>query len=136
MVTPSGAAGEAAALVVARIPGKGRGLIAGRRFVKDQVVMRNPVLLIPRGDWELLQETVLMDYCFIWHDEPEDGAVALGLGSLLNHSYSPNVISQKRLRERVIEFIALHDIEEGEEVTLNYHGDPDSTEPLHFKVKD
>ena len=133
MKAPSAVAGDA--LVVARIPGKGRGLIAGRSFQEDEVIMRNPVLVIPPDDWDLVQATILVDYCFIWHDDSEDAAVALGLGSLLNHSYSPNVISQKRLRDRVIEFIALRDIEEGEEVTLNYHGEPDSREALHFKVR-
>jgi hypothetical protein len=133
---PSPGASRESGVVVARIRGKGRGLMAGRRFGKDEVVMSNPVLVIPAEDWQALQETILADYCFIWHDHGEDAALALGLGSLLNHSYWPNVICQKRLRERVLEFVALHDIEEGEEITLNYHGDPGSREELHFEVKD
>jgi SET domain-containing protein len=116
--------------------GKGRGVIAGRRFGKDELIERDPVIVIPPEEWVLLQETVLADYCFFWREGADDVAVALGHGSLLNHSYSPNAISVRHLRQRVIDFVALRDIEEGEEITLNYHGDPESQDPVSFDVKD
>ncbi len=123
-------------LQVRSIPAKGRGVVAGRRFTKDELIERDTVIVVPRQDWELVQQTVLSEYCFFWHDGDEDVAVALGHGSLLNHSYSPNALCVKHLRKKVIDFVALRDIERGEEVTINYHGDPDAQDPVGFEVKD
>ncbi|MGH9224742.1 MAG: SET domain-containing protein-lysine N-methyltransferase, partial [Acidimicrobiales bacterium] len=74
-------------------------------------------------------------YCFSWRDGTDDTAVALGVCSLLNHSYTPNVYSQRHLRERVLEFLALRDIAEGEELTMNYNGEPDNQTPMQFTVR-
>lgn len=123
------------ALVVVTIPGKGRGVRAGRRIVEGELLERDPVIVIPRDDWSLVQETVVGHYCFEWREGSGDVAVAMGRASFLNHSYFPNAFSRKRLREKTIEFIALRDIERGEEVTLNYNGEPDSREPMDFEVK-
>ncbi len=124
------------ALHVRSIPAKGRGVIAGRRFSKDELIEQDPVIVVPPEDWALLQETVISQFCFCWHEGVDDVAVALGHGSLLNHSYSPNAISVKHVRKRAIDFVALRDIEVGEEITLNYHGDPEARGPLSFDVKD
>ncbi len=123
-------------LRVRSIPAKGRGIIAGRRFSEGELIERDPVIVVPAEDWALVQDTVISEFCFAWHDRSDDVAVALGHCSLLNHSYSPNAISVKHVRKRVIDFVALCDIEEGEEITLNYHGDPESREPLSFDVRD
>lgn len=123
-------------LQVRSIRAKGRGVIAGRRFAKDELIERDSVIVVPPEDWALLQETVLSEYCFFWHDGAEDVAVALGHGSLLNHSYSPNAICVKQLRKRAIDFVALRDIERGEEITINYHGDPEAQDPVGFEVRD
>ena len=121
---------------VARIAGKGRGVVADRRLAEGDVIDRAPVIVIPASDWPLIQETVVSRFCFCWRDGADDTAVALGIGSLMNHSYSPNAFSQRRIRERVMEFIALRDIEEGEEITLNYNGDPEGRDPVGFTVRD
>ncbi len=123
-------------LEVRALRAKGRGVIAGRRFVKDELIERDYVIVVPAEDWELVQQTVLSAYCFFWHDGADDVAFALGHGSLLNHSYSPNALCVKHLRRRVIDFVALRDIEPGEEITINYHGDPDAEDPVGFEVKD
>ena len=34
--------------------------------------------------------------------------------------------------EQILEIFAVRDIEAGEEVTINYHGDPKNTEPTWF----
>ena len=124
------------ALHVRSIPAKGRGVIAGRRFSEGELIERDHVIVVPPEEWALVQETVISEFCFAWHERADDVAVALGYGSLLNHSYSPNAISVKHVRKRVIDFVALCDIEEGEEITLNYHGDPEARDPLSFDVKD
>ncbi|MEW6154840.1 MAG: SET domain-containing protein [Actinomycetota bacterium] len=120
---------------VASIPGKGRGLRASRPIAAGEVIERAPVMVMPAAEWPLLSQTIVARYCFSWRDGTDDTALALGLCSLLNHSYTPNVYSQRHVRPRVIEFIALRDITEGEELTMNYHGEPDATAPVDFPVR-
>lgn len=121
-------------LDVVPVRGKGRGLVAGRRFVRGEVVDAAPVVVIPAREWELIQSTVVGRFCFGWNDDTGSVAVALSRVSLLNHSYTPNVAAEKHLRRRVIVFVALRDIEPGEELTLNYNGDPRSRASVGFAV--
>ena len=123
-------------LRVVSIPGKGRGVLAGRRFEADELIERSPVIIIPAADWALVEQTSLSRFCFCWHDDVDDAALALGHASLFNHSYSPNAISRPRMRDRAMEFFAWRDIEEGEEITLNYKGEPDGRGPVGFVVKE
>ena len=41
---------------------------------------------------EVFEEDDLYNYCFSWGDNYEHTAIALGYGSLYNHSYTPNAI--------------------------------------------
>ncbi len=122
------------ALKVAAIPRKGRGILAGRPFAEGEVIERAPVLVVPAGDWPRVQETVVGRYCFSWGRQLTSGALALGRCSLFNHSYQPNAYAHPYLKERVMEFVALRDIAEGEEITINYNGEPDAEGPVGFRV--
>ena len=62
--------------------------------------------------------------------------MALGYGSLYNHSFFPNAEYIKVWEERVIRFVALRDIRDGEEITINYNGSPESQKPMDFEVKE
>lgn len=121
-------------LQIRSVRGKGRGIFAGRRFVADEVLELAPVLLIPNAEWELVSGSVVASYCFTW-GKADDAAIPLGRASLFNHSYTPNAYAQIHLREKLIEFLALRDIEAGEEITLNYNGDPDNGTPMSFPVR-
>lgn len=115
--------------------GKGRGLVAGRRFTRDEVVDNVPVIVIPAREWQLAEQTVIAKFVFGWDDRTGSMALALGRVSLLNHSYEPNLAAEKRVASRIIRFTALRDIAAGEELTINYHGDASCRDPLGFKVK-
>jgi SET domain-containing protein len=121
---------------VAPVRGKGRGVLAARPIAEDELVERNPVIVIPADEWPSIQCTVVTKFCFVWHEGRDDAALALGLGSLINHSASPNVMARTCLKERVIEFWALRDIDEGEELTIDYNADREIPEPLGFRVYD
>ena len=120
---------------VRAIRGKGRGIVAGRPFSQGELIERIPVIVIPARDWELVRTSGLSDFCFSWGEDNEETAIALGHGSLFNHSYEPNAFAELRMRRRLIEFTALRDIDEGEEITINYNGDPGSTENVGFPVR-
>lgn len=124
-------------LRVRAIRGKGRGAIAARPLAKGEVLDRASVVIVPAREWKLISRSVLSAYCFTWEGGEEgDTAIALGKGSFCNHSYSPNAYARQNRRARVIEFVALHDIEEGEEVTINYNGDPAASDPMTFEVRE
>ena len=123
-------------LRVARVPGKGRGVLAGRTFGEGEVVDAAPVVVVPAAQWAHLGRTTMRHYCFLWDDDAGSVAVALGRASLFNHSYTPNVQTEKRVRDKVIVFTALRDIDAGEELTINYNGDADCRDPVGFEVRD
>lgn len=109
----------------------GTGVFAGRAFRPGDSIVSNPVLVMPPDEWGALRETLLGGYVFAWG---EDGpfAMALGLVSLCNHSYTPNAYYLQHLDEDRIELVAHHRIRRGEEVTINYNGDPDDDSPVWF----
>ena len=125
-----------AGLEVRDVPGKGRGLLAARRFAKGSVVESTPVIVIPADEWVVIEQGVFGAYCFWWDEEAGDRAFAVGWTSFLNHSYSPNVFAQTHADELRIEFRTLRTIEKGEELTLNYNGEPDDLSPVGFDVVD
>ena len=122
-------------LRVVRVPGKGRGVRAGRPFASGEVIERAPVVVLSAREWQLVEQTVLGRFTFEWDDAKGSVAIALSHGSLFNHSYAPNVASDKDVRGRCIVFSAARDIAVGEELTINYNGDLDSQEPVGFEVR-
>ena len=91
------------------------------------------MVVVPYSEREYLEKTVLDNYYYKWGGNLEDAALSLGYGSLYNHSYEPNAVYVKNIEEFVIDFVALRDIEEGEEITVNYNGRPDDKSPLWFE---
>ena len=123
------------ALRVVRVAGKGRGVRAGRTIARGEVIDSAPVVILSAQEWELVEQTVLGQFAFRWDDAKGTVAIALGQGSFLNHSYAPNVASDKDVRGRRIVFSAVREIASGEELTINYNGDLDSGEPVGFEVR-
>jgi uncharacterized protein len=119
-------------LYVRTIEGKGRGVFARRLIRQGEIFERAPVIIVPAFEVSTLERTVLFNYYYSWG---EDAAIALGLGSLFNHSYKPNTLYTRKIEDRVIEYTALRDIEPDEEITVNYNGDPDDLDPVWFAVK-
>ena len=111
---------------------KGRGVVAARRIRAGEIFDRVPVLVIPAGQAEVVESTLLENYVYNWHN---DGvAVALGVGSLYTQAFAPVAQYIKRFDDAVIEYQALVDIEIGMEITVNYNGDPKDQTPVWFHV--
>lgn len=111
---------------------RGRGVFTARSINAGDVIEICPIVVIPKAQIEILDQTVLYDYYFLW--ENNNAAIALGYGSLYNHSYSPNA-------EYIMDFVdssliiqAIKDINAHEEITFNYNGDPVDDEDLWFKT--
>jgi len=106
------------------ISGKGRGVFARENIGKGAVIERVPVLTLPIEEvFSRNARSTLSEYVFRWRDG--EVAIALGYGSLYNHSFRPNArfYSEGRLMQV---FVALRDIEAGEEITINYIGSSDN----------
>ena len=114
---------------VKRVKGKGRGVFARRPIRKGEVIERVPVLVLPytESEWE----SGLAPYYFAWGEGTV--ALALGYGSLYNHSYKPNA-RYDDIGQLTKVFTALRDIAAGEEVTVNYNGDPANRAKVSFTV--
>ncbi|MCE5196974.1 MAG: SET domain-containing protein [Negativicutes bacterium] len=121
-------------VVVQNVKGKGRGVFAARDFQQGEIIERSPVITFAKETWTQLEDTVFYPYCYFWGENLEDGALALGVGSLFNHSYHPNARFFRQQKEQIIEFVTVQKIAAGEEITINYNGIVDDMEPLWFDV--
>jgi SET domain-containing protein len=117
-------------IYVQKYADKGRGVFTDSPISKDTLIERCPVIEIPALQSGHIDVTVLYDYYFGWGQDNQEIAIALGYGSLYNHSFSPNAVYVKNLSDQTIDYVALRDIEPGEEILVNYNGDPDNHSPL------
>ena len=114
--------------------GKGRGIFALRTIARGQTIEEAPVVIVPECEVVHLDATVLGDYYFVWGDDEKQAVLLLGLCSLCNHSYEPNARFVLHPERQTIEFVALREIVAGEEITTNYNGRPDDTNPIWFET--
>lgn len=122
--------------MVAHFPGKGRGVVAQRPFRAGETIERPPVIVISREEVALIRETRLASYYYEWGADCRQGAIALGYGSLYNHSYEPNARFVFCEDEECLEFVALREIEPGEEITINYNNlEESAAQPMKFEVQ-
>jgi uncharacterized protein len=109
-------------------------VFAKQDFTRGSILERTPIILISHEDWQLIEKTCLHHYAFGWGPDQDQAAIALGLGSLFNHSYEPNAFYLKNFKEQVIEFVALRDIRPRDEITVNYSGHPYGKQPMWFET--
>ena len=105
--------------------GMGRGVFAVSHIPADTLLFSDPVVLVPED--QCPKGSVLSAYVFLWSAVMEDGlglnAIVLGMGTVLNHSKSPNVIVYFDQNPDRVDFYALCDIEPGEQLTHDYNYD-------------
>ena len=101
-----------------------RGLLATRDIAIGEVIECCPVVLLPAAQEPLIEQTALGNYYFRWDDAYY--AFSFGYGSLYNHSYHANVLYERDFERKAITFTAVKPIQCGEEMTVNYNGDPDN----------
>ncbi len=120
--------------------GKGKGAFAKKIIKKKTVIDVANVILIPNKDYKKIKKTILFDYIYIWKDpkhKPEfKNALTLSISQFINHSYKPNIKYLYDYKEKAIEFSAIRDIKEGEELTVNYNGLVNDKSPVWFNVLD
>lgn len=115
---------------------RGRGVFALAPIPAGTLIETADVIPVPPAEIEAIEACILADYYFRWGVDGRQGAIALGYGSIYNHSYSPNARYVKHFDRRTIDFIALRDIAAGEEIRTNYNGVPDSKKMVWFEVSE
>lgn len=114
----------------------GRGIFTSRLIEAGTLIEICPVIVLPEEDLPIIHKTFLHDYYFFWGEDEKQCAIALGMGSLYNHSYNANAEYILDLDEHTIDFYSVKDIEPGEEITVNYNGMPDDASPVWFHKPD
>ena len=110
----------------------GRGVFTGAPIKKGDMIEVCPVIVMKEGEMAVLDTTTLYDYYFLWGDDQKQCAIALGFGSLYNHSAPSNADYFMEFEELFIEIYAVRNIDAGEEITINYNGDPNDKAPTWF----
>ena len=118
---------------------KGRGVFAKTNIAKERIINVAQIILISKDDWKLIEGTILSNYSFEWDDPKLKGeyetAVSLSISQFINHSYKPNAKYSYNYRNKSIIYKTIRDISKGDEITVNYNGDPSDKSPVGFKVE-
>ena len=111
---------------------KGRGVFTAVDIEIDEVIEVCPVIKIPKMELPIIHKTTLHDYYFVWGEEMDACAIALGFGSLYNHAIHANADFILDFENDTIDIVAIRKIYAGEEITINYHGEYGDETPLWF----
>ncbi len=111
----------------------GRGVFAERDFFAGDVIEVCPVIRVPSTQRALLDQTDLHDYYYEWDG---DAGVALGFGSLYNHSMRPNAEYLPDTERDLLVVTALSSVRKGEEVRISYTGKVRDPALLWFEPTD
>jgi SET domain-containing protein len=111
-----------------------RGVFATRDISKGDLIHEAPVIAYPNEEHEFIEKTMLADYAFEYG--ANHTAFLLGYGMLFNHSYKPNATYDINFDNHTFDFYAYTDIKAGEEILINYNGEPDNEDPLWFNEED
>jgi SET domain-containing protein len=122
-------------LFVAESPLGGRGVFTAADVPEGALIEICPVIVLPGEQLSLIDQTVIYDYYFLWGEEDEHCAMALGYGSLYNHSFQPNARYEADFEGLTLHFFAIRAIKAGEEIVVNYNGDPEDKEAIWFEAE-
>lgn len=111
----------------------GRGVLAIEDIKEGEIIEICPVIVIPPEQVAVIHNTVLHDYYFTWGDDEKEAAIALGFGSMYNHTTDANAEYEMDFERGTIDVYATRDIGAGEEVLINYNGSPGAQDRLWFE---
>lgn len=114
---------------------KGRGVFTSEFIPKDSIIELAPIIILNNADTKLIHETKLHDYYFVWDIQEKTSAIALGYGSIYNHSDQPNTSFELNFDSNEIKFSSIRNIESGEELLINYIDSKEKEYKLWFETQ-
>lgn len=108
----------------------GRGVFAKEEIKKGEVIEVAPIIILDFQDFIDTKWNVMFEYYF-WLDEYV--VLALGYGSLYNHSQTPNAEYEINKEDKTIIFKAIKNIEKDQEILFNYSKTASKKAPLWFE---
>lgn len=102
----------------------GRGVFTTEDIKRGRVVETCPCIVWDRQDERQIQSTLLRFYVFEGKVFSDASVLALGFGSLYNHSGKPNATYKYDPKKRVMTIRAIKNIKAGEQIFINYGYDP------------
>lgn len=123
-------------LYIKNIKKKGRGVFSSYAIDAGILIESCPAIFIKdENERQILKSTLLGDYLFYWDEAKTISAIALGFGSLYNHSLNPNAYYVMNNESREIEFFSLIQILPHQEITVNYTGNVAGTSLEWFTLR-
>ena len=109
-------------IYVDKSPVHGWGVFAKEDIMEGEVFEECPVLTLPIEKGEVT--SLLIDYRFNWPQcvEYQEQVIALGNGSLYNHSENANAYWISNLENKTFQFISHREIKKGDEI-FTWYGD-------------
>ena len=107
---------------------KGLGVFAEEDIKKGSTIEKVPLLLMSMKELSLIRKTKLYYYFFEYTNN--HFAIALGYGSLYNHSFMPNERYLYNFKSKQMIIKSIKDIKRGEEIFFNYNYYPNDNTPL------
>lgn len=113
-------------------PLHGQGVFACTYFNAGDEIETAPVILLEQDDKDFLQSTTLYRYYFVVNDKKNPVVLGLGYSSLYNHAGKANAVYSISLKDAWLKITACKPIQPGDEITLNYNGNPEDETPVYF----
>jgi uncharacterized protein len=113
---------------------KGFGIFTLENIEANTIIELSPVIVMPKKDKTLLDQTNLYYYIFDWGDDTNECAMAMGYVPIYNHSYNSNCEYYMNFDEKTMFIQTVRDIKAEEELTINYNGTWNNEKPVWFEV--
>ena len=113
----------------------GRGVFTKAPIPANTIIETSPVIVMSSEERKLLDQTLLHDYIFEWGPDNKQCCMALGFVAVYNHSYKSNCEYEMNFENETIRIKTVREIEEGEELFINYNGDWNNAKKLWFDAK-
>ncbi|PUZ30257.1 SET domain-containing protein [Chitinophaga costaii] len=122
-------------LHIMKSKGRGRGVFTKEKIPSGTRIETSPVLVLSFDDTAIVDKSKLHNYIFLWGARETKSCIALGYCSIYNHSYDPNCEYEMDFTEETMSIVTRRDIKKGEELYINYNGDPENSNPVWFDVR-
>ena len=109
----------------------GRGVFALKSFKPGDIIEICPVIRLTPKERKRMEGTIMDFYIYPWKST-KSASVILGLGSIYNPSFYPNADWKQNFKSKTMVYRALKPIKAGQEITINYNGEPDDMTPIDW----